>query len=318
MEFAVEYNSALSLFDGLYYPVFGVITSIIFWKMSGFLNGKGLLHILSVCLKWIAYFVILLTLLLGIGFIMTNAKPALASMKNTCTIIEGKVESFGTSPDGMTEIFTIQNRPFKYSKYNITGGLNRSSVRGGPIYEGMHARICYIKTKKQRSPIIVRVEVPENSGNSLAKPKTNSTHLSKEQKNWTITPIIDHSLTNNRLIKVPPFVQAVAYANAVARVCELDVTAKVTMDQITGMNSYLYKRHRAEGRKHDEPILGGPVSYLTALRATNLINRDGSAVKTDAETLCTQKVKTDLLGDLETIGTGELEKVDFVAAYLNE
>lgn len=218
----------------------------------------------------------------------------------------------------MTEIFTIQNRPFKYSKYNITGGLNRSSVRGGPIYEGMHARICYIKTKKQRSPIIVRVEVPENSDKSADKPNVNSPYLSEGQKNWTITPIIDHSLTNNRLIKVPPFVQAVAYANAIARVCELGVPAKVTMDQITGMHNYLYERHKAAGRKHDEPVLGGPISYLTALRATNLINRDGSAVKKDAETLCTQKVKTDLLDELKTIGTGELEKVDFVAAYLSE
>ena len=318
MEFAVEYNSALSLFDGWYYPVFGVITSIIFWKTSGFLNDKGLLHILSVCLKWIAYFVILLTLLLGIGFILTNAKPALASMKNTCTIIEGKVKSFGTSPDGITEIFTIQNRPFKYSKYNITGGLNRSSVRGGPIYEGMHARICYIKLQGQRSPVIVRVEVPENSGNPSTKPKVNSMPLSKEQKNWTITPIIDHSLTNKRLIKVPPFVQAVAYANAIARVCELDIPTGVRTGQITGMHDYLIERHRAAGRKHDELILGAPVAYLTALRATKLINRDGSAVKKNAETLCTKKVKTDLLGELETIGNGDLEKVDFVAAYLNE
>ena len=84
------------------------------------------------------------------------------------------------------------------------------------------------------------------------------------------------------------------------------------------MHDYLIERHRAAGRKHDELILGAPVAYLTALRATKLINRDGSAVKKNAETLCTKKVKTDLLGELETIGNGDLEKVDFVAAYLNE
>ena len=227
MEYTVEYNAALSLFEGWYYPISGIIISIALWKTSGFLYGKGLLNIFSVCLKWAACFVILLTLLMGFGFIQTNAKTALASMKNTCTIIEGKVERFGTSPDGATEIFQIKNRPFKYSSFNITGGLNRSSVRGGPIYEGMHARICYIKLQGQRSPVIVRVEVPENSGNPSTKPKVNSMPLSKEQKNWTITPIIDHSLTNKRLIKVPPFVQAVAYANAIARVCELDIPTGV-------------------------------------------------------------------------------------------
>ena len=59
--------------------------------------------------------------------------------------VEGIVQNFVPMPfqGHANESFTVNEVPFSYSDYQITGGFNNSSSHGGPVRAGMHVRIWY-------------------------------------------------------------------------------------------------------------------------------------------------------------------------------
>lgn len=158
MEYITVYDAAYSIFDGWWVPAITIIASIIFWKTSQFLYDILPIFLISY-LKAMVYFLVLLTLLSGTGFIYTNMKTALASARKTCNLEEGKIEDFVASLSG--DKFRVNNTKFKYSSNSITGGFNHPSKEGGPISEGLQVRLCYIGDRFSggKPILIVRLEV---------------------------------------------------------------------------------------------------------------------------------------------------------------
>lgn len=73
------------------------------------------------------------------------------------TVVEGVVSEFvpARPANDTDESFLVGDQRFRYSDYAMTPGFHRTSVRGGPMAEGLLVRIAHV------DGVIVRLEVGE-------------------------------------------------------------------------------------------------------------------------------------------------------------
>jgi hypothetical protein len=66
--------------------------------------------------------------------------------RGECDISEGYVEHFNPMPPGghSNESFDVAGSHFEYSEFSTTAGFNHSTSQGGPMREGLYARICHV------------------------------------------------------------------------------------------------------------------------------------------------------------------------------
>ncbi|MHB8970773.1 MAG: hypothetical protein ACYC3X_16065 [Pirellulaceae bacterium] len=75
-------------------------------------------------------------------------------------IAEGEITDFQTGFRGDGEQFTLDGVRFSYAYCDLTRpGFNRDASHGGPIRQGLYARIAYRPTGGPYPPQILRIEV---------------------------------------------------------------------------------------------------------------------------------------------------------------
>jgi hypothetical protein len=89
--------------------------------------------------------------------------------KGAFEVVEGPVTHFrraGYSKDNASrtfhpyESFKVKGIPFEYADLEVSkGGFHKTTLRGGPIREGLMVRITY------HGNIILKLEIPNQSGN---------------------------------------------------------------------------------------------------------------------------------------------------------
>lgn len=91
----------------------------------------------------------------------SDSRIGQASENNSCESIEGIVQDLEPMPYGgqKKEAFRVKDQHFEYSDYAYTGGFNNSKSHGGPIFEGMTVKICYIQSTRKNTNIIARLEI---------------------------------------------------------------------------------------------------------------------------------------------------------------
>ncbi len=108
--------------------------------------------------KIVLGFAIIYTVM-SFGSYTDSERAKSASQNNSCIIVTGLIKNFQTYDAGESEKFSVQGVTFAYSDYERTGGFNTTMLKDGPISEGLNARICYIRPKRKRNNIIVRLEL---------------------------------------------------------------------------------------------------------------------------------------------------------------
>jgi predicted PurR-regulated permease PerM len=78
-----------------------------------------------------------------------------AMQNNLADFVEGTVTNFSPMPYSghVDESFEVNGHKFSFSDFAITAGFNNTKSHGGPIDEGVHVRIWYIKNKIARLEI---------------------------------------------------------------------------------------------------------------------------------------------------------------------
>lgn len=133
--------------------------------------------------------------------------------------------------------------------------------------------------------------------------------------NYTVIPLIKDSTVNPSTGEtVPPLIQAIAYADGVARVCDIDVPLKVRLGLQSGIVKYTLASH--EGGPPFPDLSGLSFDFLGALAGTGLIQAGGGGDKSKAAELCTAKVDANLLKEFTLIGEGKFDEVPFLEDYL--
>lgn len=128
-----------------------------------------------------------------------------------------------------------------------------------------------------------------------------------------ITPRVNKNLKDPMTGKmVNPLTQAVAYADAVTRVCDLNMPMQTRMQLEGGIAKYQILK---QGKSASE-LGGAMIGYMLALQDSGLIVGAGGGDKSKAKKLCTSQVKSELLGEMEKVATGDLDKVGFLKPYL--
>jgi len=83
----------------------------------------------------------------------------------SCSVVEGYVTEFRpASRDGHGgESFIVSGRYFSYADYRMSAGFHQTSIRGGPIREGMRVRIHHLRGE------IARLEISRPPDNNPLK-----------------------------------------------------------------------------------------------------------------------------------------------------
>jgi hypothetical protein len=135
----------------------------------------------------------------------------------------------------------------------------------------------------------------------------------KRATSAVISPKINSKLKDPMTGKtVNPLIQAVAYADAVTRVCDLDMPMSTRMQLEGGIAKYqiiVQKKTAAE-------VGTAGLGYMLALQDSGLLTGKGGGNKSKAEEICTDRVRSELLGELETVAKGDLDNVSFLKPYL--
>jgi hypothetical protein len=98
-------------------------------------RGFPILAVVSVC----AVFVV-------IGMFRQRFTLVAAEKAHRFEVVEGIVTRFQPAPytGHEDERFCVESKCFAYSDYVVTQAFNKTSSHGGPIREGLHARISYV------------------------------------------------------------------------------------------------------------------------------------------------------------------------------
>ena len=154
MDYTTVYNATYSILDGMLLPALSTAISIIIWKFTEKFYDD-LPSLLIKYVRFFLYFLIFWTLLAGGGLIYSNIKAALASVRNTCDVVEGKVEDFKSYT--YSDTFRVNRQKYSYKYHSITGGYRLPAKKGGHITDGLQVKLCSINGF--RDPVIVRLEV---------------------------------------------------------------------------------------------------------------------------------------------------------------
>jgi hypothetical protein len=105
-------------------------------------------------------FALCITLLVGGLQVLRHAAFADASIRNTCSTVEGTVANYARRPDMHdAEQFTVSGVPFIYTDQDpVGGGYSTTASRGGPMREGLRVRICYLAQSGNDGNVILRLE----------------------------------------------------------------------------------------------------------------------------------------------------------------
>ncbi len=91
----------------------------------------------------------------ALGAVALGHHRAVAALESgQAATVEGQVENFvAETPRHQRESFSVNGTPFSYSQYVIAPGFRQTSAEGGPLRNGVHARLAYLGNQ------ILRVEV---------------------------------------------------------------------------------------------------------------------------------------------------------------
>ena len=112
------------------------------WLMPIFFCGFGLLWLCTA----------------GISVLREDSQALAAYQKGDYWLVEGLVTDFHPMPyEGhQEECFSVQDKRFCYSDYDVSPGFHNTSSHGGPIRSGLPVRIIY------SGSIILRLEIPKD------------------------------------------------------------------------------------------------------------------------------------------------------------
>lgn len=113
----------------------------------------------------------------GVSVLHEDFQAISAYRRGDYQIVEGKVTDFQPMPyEGHTdECFSVRDKRFCYSDYEIAPGFRNTASHGGPIHTGLQVRIAY------SGDTILRLEVPK--GQALS-PAESTAVLDAAQNNW--------------------------------------------------------------------------------------------------------------------------------------
>ena len=82
-------------------------------------------------------------------------KLSSALSESRCQVVEGTITQFHPMPVGGHDVesFVVSGKRFEYSDWTITSAFHQSSTYGGPLREGMRARIYFLRDD------IARIEI---------------------------------------------------------------------------------------------------------------------------------------------------------------
>ncbi|WP_058185393.1 hypothetical protein [Terracidiphilus gabretensis] len=160
-----------------YHTVFEIGLNSIDWSFARvgvalFVVGIGVIwlsrryHWQRFSRRLLGYFLVLFSLiwLMGtLGFPYSQYRRLASTYRSGgYSMVEGEVDDFKPMPyEGHTdECFSVSFKRFCYSDFDSTAGFHNSSSHGGPIKQGIYARVFYIGNT------IVRLDVADGDGDN--------------------------------------------------------------------------------------------------------------------------------------------------------
>jgi hypothetical protein len=131
------------------------------WLMPIFFCGFGILWLCTA----------------GVSVLRDDSRAFNAFKKGDYQLVEGYVEDFYPMPyEGhQSECFSVQEKRFCYSDYQVTPGFHNAASHGGPIRSGLLVRIAY------SGDTILRLDIPKDQ---VLNPAQSASVTSLAEREW--------------------------------------------------------------------------------------------------------------------------------------